>query len=240
MLEKFKNGFSVIGPSDSIWSGINIWLPYWLETGHEYAFHCQVKSDPLFAQNDGEILFRDIWATNGVFAMTFGSNEAGGGGGTRLGIDENMSEGWQDYAWLYDSKLESSIVHPELFTWRISLQINGWNQYKTDVRNLVVTDLTLKNQIQEILDGTTSLEENSRRQMLLYPNPASAKAGKIFISGANKGTFKIADIQGRVIVDLKLDEDDYMISLPSLEPGIYFVRYTDENGTYSTSRLVIQ
>ncbi len=237
-IDELPNGFLLTGLGDSSWNGVLIELPYGIEQDHTYSFECMVRANPVFVENNGEVLFENVFPTNGIFNIQFGSREIIHGG-LRFGIDENMTEGWNVYAFDFDSRILTPEINPVEIPWKISLIAQGWQQYELELQDLVVTDVTLTNEIQDRIDGTTSAKESTRNPIILYPNPLMSQSGKINFSNGVPASLAIFDIQGREILNYTLSFGDTEITLPAIEPGIYVVRLSERNGTQDYFKLVV-
>ncbi|MCC7051220.1 MAG: T9SS type A sorting domain-containing protein [Bacteroidia bacterium] len=85
---------------------------------------------------------------------------------------------------------------------------------------------------------TTGLKNNFAQQSIIYPNPAQN-----FItiqSEALLTSYKITDLQGRLIKSDTLKNKQVVISLDSVNSGIYFITLVSDNATSETHKLVIE
>jgi len=85
-----------------------------------------------------------------------------------------------------------------------------------------------------------SIEEMTAHEVLLYPNPAQT-----FVNISNSfsyDTYQIHDMNGRMITNEKLQEDQTLINIEHLKKGVYFIRFIDSHGVNSinTYKLTIQ
>ena len=79
----------------------------------------------------------------------------------------------------------------------------------------------------------------------LFPNPASGQA-TLSISAADKGAFKleIFDIQGKLISktigDTVRGDNEIILDISTFASGMYWIRYTHQNGNSHTRKLVVE
>ena len=80
-----------------------------------------------------------------------------------------------------------------------------------------------------IIDGSLTVLDINNKGLLLYPNPASTH---LFVNPdlSNK-TFKVFDVQGREVLELKSD-DIGMLNINSLSPGVYYLKNNHKTGKF--------
>jgi len=70
----------------------------------------------------------------------------------------------------------------------------------------------------------------------LYPNPAT---NVLNISGL-QGTVEIVNIAGQIVERVTVDNDTYTLNISRLNKGMYFVKVTDQSGSSTTKKLIVE
>lgn len=79
----------------------------------------------------------------------------------------------------------------------------------------------------------------------LYPNPASQQA-TLFVSSVETGSYllEIFDLQGRLIQRENgmavRGNNEITLDLSAYTSGMYWLRFTHQNGNFSTQKLIIE
>src|SRR6185295_7454126 len=107
-----------------------------------------------------------------------------------------------------------------------------------------ITDPSVKDTITFIISaGVNGIHTYAASHALkIYPNPASETVHvKVEHSASfTNASIHILDVVGKTVYDVSANANDWTtIAVNSLSPGIYFVRYDNGNGLYSTKKLEI-
>jgi len=70
----------------------------------------------------------------------------------------------------------------------------------------------------------------------LYPNPAT---NVLNISGV-QGTVEIVNIAGQIVERVTVDSDTYTLNISRLIKGMYFVKVTDQSGSSTTKKVIVE
>ena len=83
----------------------------------------------------------------------------------------------------------------------------------------------------------TSIEEADPEQLIDYPNPVSET---LSVKGKSIQQLEVFNFVGqRILFQTYGDQEECMIGVGALVPGIYFVRVTQRDGSVSTEKVVI-
>lgn len=83
----------------------------------------------------------------------------------------------------------------------------------------------------------TSIEEADPEQLIVYPNPVSET---LSVKGKSIQQLEVFNFVGqRILFQTYGDQEECMIGVGALVPGIYFVRVTQRDGSVSTEKVVI-
>jgi Secretion system C-terminal sorting domain len=77
------------------------------------------------------------------------------------------------------------------------------------------------------------VESNEMNQFNLFPNPTS---NHISIETAEEGKTEILDVTGKIV----FETEEKNITINSLKPAMYLVRFTSKNGSQSSQRLIVE
>ncbi len=83
--------------------------------------------------------------------------------------------------------------------------------------------------------GFTPADDTFAPEISVYPNPAT---DFVKVKNAKGYYLEISDMSGRIILSKQLNEDNSNISINSLQKGIYIMRFTNGNKTYTNKLLV--
>ena len=86
----------------------------------------------------------------------------------------------------------------------------------------------------------TSVVEIKTLNFSLYPNPANNHVLLTFKDLVGDVFVQLIDITGREMVNIRVDQPTYDLSVEGLPDGIYFVRIIDGNGDTGMKKLVIE
>jgi hypothetical protein len=106
-------------------------------------------------------------------------------------------------------------------------------QCATDTAELVVT-------VKSVFDCFTSVSPVAEleKSVTIYPNPTT---GSFVISSQLAGTLSVWSIDGKLVYNKAIEDEETQISLPAgITSGIYVCRFTDINGVASIVRLNYQ
>lgn len=83
----------------------------------------------------------------------------------------------------------------------------------------------------------TSVEEADPEQLIVYPNPVSET---LSVKGKSIQQLEVFNFVGqRILFQTYGDQEECMIGVGALVPGIYYVRVTQRDGSVSTEKVVI-
>ncbi|MFY1045633.1 T9SS type A sorting domain-containing protein [Chryseobacterium sp. GP-SGM7] len=109
--------------------------------------------------------------------------------------------------------------------------------YTYDLQGSLLNTFTvtsLPNQIIAYSNASLSTVENAKASKLsLYPNPAS---NKFFVEGLYSGNVKVYDLNGRIAINTQYSENG--IDVSALSKGIYIVKITDKNNSFSEKLII--
>ena len=100
------------------------------------------------------------------------------------------------------------------------------------VRIIAITNTNFKSdELMSDMNFTNSTNiENTDNNISIYPNPTS---NFIEITAENICSIKIIDISGKIIYSFETTDNSTTIDLSKFEKGIYFVKISTDNSTYS-------
>lgn len=111
------------------------------------------------------------------------------------------------------------------------VEFDGWDDgEKTNPRKVLVTDdITLTAIFRMVMDSVVGIEEKEELELKIeiYPNPASAD---VTIQVSEPSLISIIDMTGRIVIPCVKCNSEVRIAGPTLHPGSYFVRITNDNG----------
>lgn len=90
-----------------------------------------------------------------------------------------------------------------------------------------------------VVDGCSSIEENTITSFSMLPNPARDNV-TIKLNNDINGTIAIVDLSGKVVYNAVINGLENTISVSNLNKGMYFVQVTDENGNNSGEKLMVK
>ncbi|MCW3103900.1 MAG: hypothetical protein JWO09_2340 [Bacteroidetes bacterium] len=89
------------------------------------------------------------------------------------------------------------------------------------------------------LAATPVPELSSEEEPLrIYPNPSANGIYTVSTAGNNVYTIQVLDISGRVVYELKGNEQQITLDLSDHTPGFYSLVYTDANGRKRVKKMV--
>lgn len=137
----------------------------------------------------------------------------------------------KDSSWVYSS-LPNGNYNRLLFAGNYSVRFSAQG-YLTEVRNNVsVTNrqATILN-IKLIPEGVGGIDNNQISKMIrIYPNPLHGDV-IYFESAVPVNQIAIYDLAGKEICQLKVDNSSRAISLPNLNNGLFFFKFSTEKGS---------
>jgi hypothetical protein len=83
------------------------------------------------------------------------------------------------------------------------------------------------------------VEEEEANQPLIYPNPTSNFLNVIMKDGGNKNQVQVTNTIGQEVFSKQFNEGAFSVDMEGFNNGLYFVRITNENGSY-TQRILKQ
>jgi hypothetical protein len=149
------------------------------------------------------------------------------GDGTLMSLDSNWTI-MRDHSH-QSNNMQFMQYSPEMDYFRMSVWRNGQQAYKNEPMVWNLNDL--------FGDPTVSIKEAAANQRLrIYPNPVS---GLLNISGIAKGEYKLEvyDPSARLLIRRNGQTMDAGIDVSSLLPGVYLLRLTGKEITY-TERFI--
>lgn len=81
--------------------------------------------------------------------------------------------------------------------------------------------------------------QNANQALKIYPNPATTGIVKVSFENNGKSEVALLDIAGKVIYSETTESADVNMNLTQHKSGLYFVRVTSENASY-TQKLIIE
>jgi GH18 family chitinase len=177
----------------------------------------------------------------------------GGGDGTPtyaaiLGIKGNYTEYWDakaqvPYLLNVNTKKYISFDNPR------SMEAKGQWVVNNKTRGVIVWETSgdgagtpLANALAKGLCNPispTSVEEEEANQPLIYPNPTSNFLNVIMKDGGNKNQVQVTNTIGQEVFSKQFNEGAFSVDMEGFNNGLYFVRITNENGSY-TQRILKQ
>ncbi len=98
----------------------------------------------------------------------------------------------------------------------------------TTVDGCVFTYAPFEDKLYRLCDGPLEVQDNSKEEMLLYPNPTN---GLLTLQTVTKGTIKILNAQGQVLLQDMTNNIRTEIDLSSYTAGMYFLLFESLEGT---------
>ena len=86
------------------------------------------------------------------------------------------------------------------------------------------------------MSSIVGIEEIQGKSISLYPNPAS---NNFMLNTDGKGKLDIMDISGKVLSSLNITNPTQFVDVSTFCKGVYFVRVTNEIGSY-TKKLIVE
>ena len=113
----------------------------------------------------------------------------------------------------------------------LGVSVNNMDQ----VKRFTELNLGLVATLAGLID--TSVEEADPEQLIVYPNPVSET---LSVKGKSIQQLEVFNFVGqRILFQTYGDQEECMIGVGALVPGIYFVRVTQRDGSVSTEKVVI-
>lgn len=113
----------------------------------------------------------------------------------------------------------------------LGVSVNNMDQ----VKRFTKLNLGLVATLAGLID--TSIEEADPEQLIVYPNPVSET---LSVKGKSIQQLEVFNFVGqRILFQTYGDQEECMIGVGALVPGIYFVRVTQRDGSVSTEKVVI-
>ena len=106
-----------------------------------------------------------------------------------------------------------------------------------DIRLSACSIDDLQEEKEQLSSRSRSIEEIPA-EAVLYPNPASEWV-QLVLSGADKATLYIYDMQGRLAEELPLVEAENRIDLTSLRPSSYLFKIVGADGEVIQTEMMI-
>jgi hypothetical protein len=115
--------------------------------------------------------------------------------------------------------------------------------YTCIAENSLAINLTLQRRpVHIIIDtGTNIINYHLRKNISIYPNPASEKISVIMPYKAENINIKIIDIQGRCVLKLNFKQYNNAtinLAIKEIKPGIYFLNAQTEKRNYSAKLII--
>ena len=143
--------------------------------------------------------------------------------------------GWN--TWLHGSRYDGTIDATHLENYYVFMQIANRAEYTHDLAASILIFMethygfTLNCEDLSVPKGTTG-------ETYFYPNPVKLGSQLNFQINEPIKSIQVYDLQGR-FVPLRI-EKDFVFIRPDLQPGIYFVMLTFEDGEQRMGRIVVQ
>jgi len=82
--------------------------------------------------------------------------------------------------------------------------------------------------------------DNNKKTYKIYPNPFTSQTTIQLNDNVTKATLTVYNVVGQIIKTIhNITDKTIMLDRGNLNPGVYFIRLTDENKTIITDRLII-
>ena len=140
-------------------------------------------------------------------------------------------EGWGEY--LHNSEVELTAIANNNFQfveWVENDEVIG-----TDNPMMFVADN--HRDIMARFAITTSVTEQSSREVIIYPNPSAS--GMFNVKSFGKYDVEVYDLYGKLILSKNALQDETMIDISFYTKGVYYLRITDANGV-STQKIIFK
>ncbi len=174
----------------------------------------------------------------------------GGGDGTPtyaaiLGIKSNYTEYWDakaqvPYLLNANTKKYISFDNPR------SMEAKGQWVVNNQTRGVIVWETSgdgagtpLANALAKGLCNpiTTSIEEQEANKPIIYPNPTRNFLNVIMKDGGNKNQLLVTNTIGQEVFSKQFNEGTFSFDMEGFDNGLYFIRITNENGSYTQKIL---
>ncbi len=93
--------------------------------------------------------------------------------------------------------------------------------------------------IQAIWGGPSAIKKNPELLLSVYPNPV---VDKLFVESGETQTmdFQLFNILGQMVVSGKIRNGQNQVDLTGTQPGLYFLRLTEENGHWTKQYKILK
>jgi hypothetical protein len=174
-----------------------------------------VGQDPLLTADAGN----DQTASPGDTVTLGATTVAAGGSGT-------YTYEWTPTAGVDDSSLAnpSYVVGTSDVTFTVEV---------TDSKNCVAADNA------NVRVSTISVNETEKARFFVYPNPVSTELHIQGLENASKLNAILADVNGKILLDQRLNDGESKLDVSSLSPGVYTLTVSSEADEYQT-KIVIE
>lgn len=112
-----------------------------------------------------------------------------------------------------------------------------YSSFKIDEFTMYSRELT-SNEINLFCDPSSSLNENQKQKINLYPNPAK-NTFYIDFNSSEKFNLMVKDLNGKQLITAKGISSNQFISLENLTSGVYLIFLQTEAGEILSDRLII-
>jgi len=140
--------------------------------------------------------------------------------------------------WRYGSKYTGSIDATHLETyWQFMVYNSNKSKYSNDLADVMLKFMTIHYGF-TFNCSPLSINESERKQVQVYPNPATQKINietQVIFSN-----IKLYSIDGKEVLSRSLRKGINSINISKLNRGIYFYVISDATGTSNSNKIIIE
>lgn len=178
---------------------------------------------------DVQLIFMSAYNYNGPALELLVSNDYDGTGNPNdfTWTDITNLAVWSDGGWVWTESGNVDINDYDLNCYLAFKYTSTTDQASTwEVDNIVVYGV-----------NTVNVPELSKSKVAIYPNPAT---GFVNINCPLEGTVKVVALDGKMVVNSKMQKGINQLGISQLKAGIYITQFTDQNQNISINKLIVK
>ncbi len=144
---------------------------------------------------------------------------------------ENLSNNYTDLFWSFGDETTSEETNPQ----------HAYSQ----AGEYVVT-LTAYNDCGDMIDSETisisesSINQNEKKPIVIYPNPAKHAVTIQFLNGSDYTKVEFIDLAGKILHQESIQSNEINWSVEQYQTGMYLVRFIREDGSVEHQKIMIK
>ena len=188
----------------------------------------EVFGTPFEGVKNSSIAFVDIDVDNDQDVLITGENNSGQSI-TKLYTNDGSGIFTEEITTGLDSTSNSSFAFAD---------VNGDNSPDVIITGLINSgEVMTKGYFTSIITTARNTKESTNK-VRLSPNPNNGE--NIIVSGKEIETIKIFNLQGQLIKEIEISNEESIINLSNQPKGIYLIKALLKNGNLITEKLIIQ